>query len=213
MSRQPTSYRLWKCSGPLTAGGHRTVPAIKGNTIVVLEQNAVLRLGIEALLVSWGCQVVSGDNLDDIIADTRADNLRPTVLLLPPTNGQETGDQLASRFEAEIGYPLPWIGITGTPAFSNAGKPAPSAESCWKCPARPRRSGLPCSRHCGRSRKSPATPQPEIHLHRAMVPAPLRRPDVIGPHQLEGGMTMTALRSRLLRKRPVAGCGYRAART
>jgi DNA-binding NtrC family response regulator len=89
------------------------VPAIKGNTVVVLEQNAVLRLGIEALLESWGCQVVSGDNLDDIIADTRADNLRPTVLLLPPTNGQETGDQLASRFEAEIGYPLPWIGITG----------------------------------------------------------------------------------------------------
>ena len=86
---------------------------IKGNTVVVLEQNAVLRLGVEALLESWGCHVVSGDNIDEVIATTKADNLRPTVLLLPPTDGQQTGDQLASRFEAEVGYPLPWIGITG----------------------------------------------------------------------------------------------------
>lgn len=89
------------------------MPAIKGNTIVVLEQNAVLRLGIEALLESWGCQVIAGDSGEDILATLREDDLRPTVLLLPPTNGQETGDQLASRFEAEVGHPIPWIGITG----------------------------------------------------------------------------------------------------
>ncbi|MGF7178302.1 hypothetical protein [Azospirillum doebereinerae] len=89
------------------------MPEIKGNTIVVLEQNAVLRLGIEALLESWECQVIAGDNLEDILASMREDQLRPTVLLLPPTNGQQTGDELARRFEAEVGASIPWIGITG----------------------------------------------------------------------------------------------------
>lgn len=34
-------------------------------------------------------------------------------MLLPPMNGEQTGDQLARHFEAELGYPLPWIGVTG----------------------------------------------------------------------------------------------------
>lgn len=93
--------------------GGCVVPAIKGKTIVVLEQNAVLRLGLEALLESWGCTVIAGDSIDDLIRTVREDGLHPTVLLLPPTDGRETGDQMARRFEAESSPPLPWIGITG----------------------------------------------------------------------------------------------------
>lgn len=86
---------------------------IKGNTVVVLERDAVLRLGVEALLESWDCRVVAGDSVDELISTIRADNVRPTLLLLPPTDGRQTGDQLAERFEEEIGCSLPWIGVTG----------------------------------------------------------------------------------------------------
>ncbi|CAO3423023.1 hypothetical protein [Azospirillum endophyticum] len=89
------------------------MPTIKENTVVVLERDAVLRLGVEALLESWGCRVIAGDSVDELISTIRADNVRPTLLLLPPTDGGQTGDQLAGRFGAEIGCSLPWIGVTG----------------------------------------------------------------------------------------------------
>ncbi|MBY6263343.1 hypothetical protein EI613_15665 [Azospirillum sp. 412522] len=89
------------------------MPTIKGTIVVVLERDAVLRLGVEALLESWECRVIAGDSIDQLIATIRADQIRPQLLLLPPTDGQQTGDQLASRFESEIGCSLPWIGVTG----------------------------------------------------------------------------------------------------
>lgn len=88
------------------------MPSISGNTVVVLELDAILRLGVEALLDSWGCKVIAGDGAEDLLMAIRAEKARPTLLLLPPVMGAETGDQIAARFEAEVGCALPWIGIT-----------------------------------------------------------------------------------------------------
>ncbi|WP_455176940.1 hypothetical protein [Azospirillum melinis] len=84
----------------------------EGKTVLVLEQNAVLRLGVEALLESWQCNVIASDELDCILAAIKEQGLRPCLMLLPPTHGELTGDQLADIIEAEIGYRPPWIGIT-----------------------------------------------------------------------------------------------------
>lgn len=89
------------------------MPSISGNTVVVLEPDAILRMGVEALLDSWGCTVVAGDNVGELITAIRLDKARPTLLLLPPVFGAETGDQMAARFGTEVGCALPWIGITG----------------------------------------------------------------------------------------------------
>ncbi|WP_434619124.1 hypothetical protein [Azospirillum sp. B2RO_4] len=89
------------------------MPSISGNTVVVLEPDAILRLGVEALLDFWGCKVIAGDGVEDLLMAIRAEKAKPTLLLLPPVIGAQTGDQMAARFEAEVGCALPWIGITG----------------------------------------------------------------------------------------------------
>ncbi|ALG69932.1 hypothetical protein VY88_10485 [Azospirillum thiophilum] len=113
------------------------MPAITGNTVVVLEQNAILRLGVEALLESWGCRVIAGDCVDDIIAIMRDKGLRPTLLLLPPTDGLDTGDRLGDRFEAEMGHPLPWIGITADPNLLQHWKAGASGGILLEMPCSP----------------------------------------------------------------------------
>lgn len=87
--------------------------SLSGNTVVVLEPDAILRLGVEALLDSWGCKVIAGDCVEDLITAIHVEKAMPTLLLLPPVVGAESGDQMAVRFEAEVGCALPWIGITG----------------------------------------------------------------------------------------------------
>ncbi|SMH60426.1 hypothetical protein [Azospirillum agricola] len=86
--------------------------SLKGATVLVLEHNAILRLGVEALIESWEAEVVSGDNFDDILKIVEEAHLRPSVMLLPPTDRQVTADRLARRLETDLGYRVPWIGIT-----------------------------------------------------------------------------------------------------
>ncbi|PWC48135.1 hypothetical protein TSA6c_17010 [Azospirillum sp. TSA6c] len=88
------------------------MPNLKGKAIIVLEQDFLLRLGITVTLEAWGCRIVSGTSFDEIVKDIKARDLRPSAMFIPPLDKQQTGIELASRFEAELGYPLPWIGMT-----------------------------------------------------------------------------------------------------
>ena len=91
------------------------MPILRGKTIIVLEQDHLLRLGLTITLESWECRVVSSSSFDEVVRDIKARDLHPSAMFVPPMDGQQTGNELARRYEAELGYPLPWIGMTADP--------------------------------------------------------------------------------------------------
>ncbi|MCG5242467.1 hypothetical protein [Azospirillum doebereinerae] len=90
---------------------------IEGAVVVVFEGNAILRLSVEALLESWGCHVVSGDRPDDILQAIQEEGVHPDVMLISPQTDRNTGAQVASRVEAEVGHPIPALSITEDPGL------------------------------------------------------------------------------------------------
>jgi len=55
--------------------------AIKGAAILVIEDDAMVRLGVELALTSWGCRVLSSGSIRDAEQALRASSFTPDLLL------------------------------------------------------------------------------------------------------------------------------------
>lgn len=89
-------------------------PAVTGAFILVIDDEVDVLDGMDALLRSWGCHVLTATSGDEALKKM-ADHERPLDIIISDyrlRNG-ETGIKVMQRLQAEIGEKIPGILITG----------------------------------------------------------------------------------------------------
>jgi CheY-like chemotaxis protein len=87
----------------------------------VVDDEAAVREGTEALLAQWGCVVASAASADDALALVADGTFVPDVALVDlRLPGKTNGAELVGRLHDALGVALPALLITGDTATEDA---------------------------------------------------------------------------------------------
>jgi CheY-like chemotaxis protein len=94
------------------------VPALDGRTIVVVDDEAVVRAGLEALLTGWGAKVLAFGCLPTLsswASQANAQAEQPDLLIVDyRLDGHHTGVEAIAAVRGRFGGDLPAIMVTGS---------------------------------------------------------------------------------------------------
>jgi signal transduction histidine kinase len=91
--------------------------SLDGLTVVVIDDEAAIRDGMQAVLEDWGCSVVTAAAADDALAALRARQATPNVVIADYRLREEkTGVQAIVQLQQEFGAEIPAMIITGDTA-------------------------------------------------------------------------------------------------
>jgi two-component system, sensor histidine kinase len=89
--------------------------ALVGKRVLVLDDDAAVRVGMAQLLQSWGCSCVAVDSIEEAIDAVR--QTRPDLLISDyRLRGHRNGSEAIALLRAELGVDLPALLITGDTA-------------------------------------------------------------------------------------------------
>ncbi len=96
---------------------------LNGCRVVVMDDDAQVRDGMLELLERWGCQVVCGENADEVIDAFRAHPMAIPAVILSDWRLRENrmGDDEARKLHAHFGQPIPTALITGDTTIALGG--------------------------------------------------------------------------------------------
>jgi two-component system, sensor histidine kinase len=91
-----------------------TSVALAGMKVLVVDDEAPVRLSMQALLQSWGCEVHTAEGLDEALALYTNDNFLPDLLITDYRLREGvTGGDVISALRSVLTTPMPAIIITG----------------------------------------------------------------------------------------------------
>jgi signal transduction histidine kinase len=94
---------------------------LAGSRVLVVDDEAAVREGTEALLAQWGCVVASAASADDALALVADGTFVPDVALVDlRLPGKTNGAELVGRLHDALGVALPALLITGDTATEDA---------------------------------------------------------------------------------------------
>jgi len=101
--------------GPAPAGSPIAPGALAGRRILVVDDEADVRLGTQTLLASWGTRCVSAASVDEAIA--RADGDAPDAMIVDwRLAAGATGEDAVARLRAAFGKAIPALIVSGASA-------------------------------------------------------------------------------------------------
>jgi signal transduction histidine kinase len=101
------------------AASHPAPVSLAGANIVVVDDDAEIRMSVRLLLESWGCSPVCGGTLGEVQERLRALRKKPDALIVDYRLAEAmTGMQVIEALRREFDSALPALIITGTPNLS-----------------------------------------------------------------------------------------------
>lgn len=90
---------------------------LAGLTVVVIDDEAAIREGMQAMLEDWGCTVVTATSAEEALDAVRSQQLTPNIVVADYRLREEkTGAQAIVQLQREFGAELPGVIITGDTA-------------------------------------------------------------------------------------------------
>lgn len=88
---------------------------LDGAWIVVIDDELAIREALAKVLESWGCQVMGGENADEVMAELNAAGRPVPVAILADWRLREgrVGSDEAARLREFVGHPVPVLLVTG----------------------------------------------------------------------------------------------------
>jgi two-component system, sensor histidine kinase len=90
---------------------------LTGLCVVVIDDEAVIRIGMQIVLEGWGCTTVTAATVDDAIAMLRFRKEAPNLIIADyRLRAENTGAQAIAQLQREFGMQVPGLIITGDTA-------------------------------------------------------------------------------------------------
>jgi signal transduction histidine kinase len=93
------------------------VEALAGLNVVVIDDEAVIRIGMQIVLEGWGCTTVTASSVEEAIALLRFRQVTPGLIIADYRLREEhTGAHAIAQLQREFGTQIPGLIITGDTA-------------------------------------------------------------------------------------------------
>ena len=103
-------------TGPRLEGGHSVDAKTGGVSVLLIENDAMVRAAMGMSLGFWGCRVLDGPSIEDVEQALRSTGFVPDIILTDLHLGQHdsrTAAELLPPFLARNGLDVPVIVMTG----------------------------------------------------------------------------------------------------
>jgi CheY-like chemotaxis protein/anti-sigma regulatory factor (Ser/Thr protein kinase) len=105
--------RALEAEAPLQSAGPTAFPV--GVRVALVDDDVEIRNSMRLLLEEWGCELISGANLEDVEAKLQSQSVSPDALIVDyRLAGPMTGVEVIARLRSAYGASLPAMIITGT---------------------------------------------------------------------------------------------------
>lgn len=106
----------WTTSTALPDVG-AAAPATRGRLVLVIDDDAAIRIAMQGLLAGWGCTVLAAEGLDALMPALAREPRRPDLIVCDyRLRGSENGLAAVAALQAEYNHEIPAILITGDTA-------------------------------------------------------------------------------------------------
>jgi two-component system, sensor histidine kinase len=122
--------------GPIEEAAHPVEQAALDLTVLVIDDDETIRLGMQSLLTAWGCLGLSAESLEDALALCAHTRPHAIVCDYRLRNGL-TGSTVIQALRSQLGLEVPCVLITGDTAPERIREAAQSGVPILHKPVRP----------------------------------------------------------------------------